>query len=258
MTDFENDRFQELDNDLGLGDVYDPLDQIALPDEGTDTPRYDPDEMLPMLSDSDSQHRLLAARAFCEIQDERAIPYLIPLLTDPSLQIRACAAYALGHNPSDLAVEPLIDQFHREPTSYVRKGLVWALGNYCDARAIPALVQAIKTDSSPVRLWAASALGRMGQVSYDAIIKAMPTLIEVMRQDEVAEIRSNCAWSVGQLCKDLPSNVVYATAIDALIETFAEDEDLGVRADARASLLGVGDARGLQVIEELERDDWFV
>jgi HEAT repeat protein len=98
----------------------------------------------------------------------------------------------------------------------------------------------------------------MADVSYDAVITAIPPLIEAMRQDAVAAVRSNCAWTVGQLCRELPSNVVYATAIDALLETFAEDEELGVREDARSSLLKVGDARGLQVIEELERDGFFL
>ncbi len=58
-----------------------------------------------------------------------------------------------------------------------------------------------------------------------------------------------------QLCRELPSNVVYAGAIDALIEALEEDQDLGVREDAKSSLLRVGDPpRGLQVIEELEMD----
>jgi HEAT repeat protein len=52
----------------------------------------------------------------------------------------------------------------------------------------------------------------------------------------------------------MPSNVVYATAVDALIETFAEDEDLGVKEDARAAILKLGDPRGIQVIEEIELD----
>ncbi len=65
-------------------------------------------------------------------------------------------------------------------------------------------------------------------------------------------MRSNCAWAIGQLCRELPSNVVYATAIDALLEALVEDEDLGVKEDAKAALLKVGDPRGLQTIEELQ------
>ena len=74
---------------------------------------------------------------------------------------------------------------------------------------------------------------------------------------QIADVRSNCAWSIGELCKDLPYNVVYATAIDALIETFADDEEFGVREDARAAILNLGDPRGLQVIEEIEREDLY-
>ena len=62
---------------------------------------------------------------------------------------------------------------------------------------------------------------------------------------------------LGQLGRELPSNVIYATAIDALIQAFAEDKDLGVREDTKAALLGVGDARGLQLIETLEQEGWF-
>jgi HEAT repeat protein len=97
----------------------------------------------------------------------------------------------------------------------------------------------------------------MAQVGYEAIISAIPPLIEGLRRDRIPAIRSNCAWSIGQLARELPSNVVYAGAIDGLIEAFVEDEDLGVREDARSALLKVGDPRALQLIEELEQEGWF-
>ena len=79
-------------------------------------------------------------------------------------------------------------------------------------------------------------------------------MIEAQRQDPVPAVRSNCAWALGQLCRELPSNVVYAVAIDALIEALEEDGDVGVKDDAKSSLLRVGDPRGLQIIEDLEMD----
>ncbi|QYO68205.1 HEAT repeat domain-containing protein [Leptolyngbya sp. 7M] len=97
---------------------------------------------------------------------------------------------------------------------------------------------------------------QMADVSYDVIISTLPPLIEGLRRDPVAAVRSNCAWSIGQLCRELPSNVVYAKAIDALIEAFAEDPEMGVREDAKTAVLKVGDTRGLQVIEELELEGW--
>lgn len=234
-----------------------PLDHIEPIGSESDEYKPDPEEMLPLLESSDTNQRMLAARAFCDLQDERAIPQLIRLLGDPCPLVRVSAAYGLGRNPSSSAVDALIVRYNDDWNGYVRKGVVWALGNCHDRRALETLIDALKTDISAVRLWAASALAQMASVSYEAVIAAIPPLIEAMRQDPMAAVRSNCAWALGQLCRELPSNVVYATAIDALIEVVVEDDDLGVREDARASLLGVGDPRGLQVIEELEQEGFL-
>lgn len=227
-----------------------PLDQM----EEAEVSRPDPEAMLLLLNAPQNQQRMLAARAFCDIEDDRAIPDLIRLLADPCPLIRVSAAYGLGRNPSSAAVDSLITQLKCDWNGHVRKGIVWALGNSRDRRSLDPLIDALKTDIAAVRLWAASALAQMSNVNYETVIAAIPSLIEALRRDPLAAVRSNCAWSIGQLCRELPSNVVYATAIDALLEAFAEDEELGVREDARSSLLKVGDPRGLQVIEEIERD----
>jgi HEAT repeat protein len=249
------------DDDLTVldieADLDDPLDQIPILEDEEATPKPKPDEMLPLLSAKDIQQRMLAARAFCELQDDRAIPPLITLLGDPCPLVRVSAAYALGRNHSPDAVEPLIHQYNQDWNGYVRKGVVWALGNCRDRRSLQTLTDAVKTDISAVRLWAASSLAQMATLGYDVIVAAIPPLIEGLRRDPVAAIRSNCAWSIGELCRELPSNAIYATAIDALIESFAEDEDMGVREDAKASMLKVGDARGLQMIEALEQEGWL-
>ena len=72
----------------------------------------------------------------------------------------------------------------------------------------------------------------------------------------IAAVRSNCAWSLGRLCRELPSNVVYATAVDALIQVLEEDLDIGVREDAKSALLKLGDPRGIQAIETLEAEGY--
>ncbi|MEO1093527.1 MAG: HEAT repeat domain-containing protein [Cyanobacteria bacterium J06638_28] len=248
------------DDDIILADpattLEDPLDQIAPSGETDGEPQYDPEEMLVLLDSSEAQQRMLAARAFCELEDVRAVPKLIGLLRDSCPLVRVSAAYALGKNRREDAIAPLIEQL-RDWNGYVRKGVVWALGNSHDATVLPSLIDALKTDIPAVRLWAASALAQMIHVSYEAVVTAVAPMIEVMRRDPIAAVRSNCAWALGQLSRELPSNVVYATAIDALIETFAEDDDLGVREDARTAILQVGDPRGLQIIEELEQDGWF-
>ncbi|YAF94979.1 MAG: HEAT repeat domain-containing protein [Nodularia sp. CChRGM 3473] len=249
------------EEDLSLLDAEEelesPLDKIKPLTAESEVAKPDPEVMLALLENSQPQQRMLAARAFCDIEDTRAIPHLIRLLTDTCPLVRVSAAYGIGRNPSPEAVEPLIIQLHKDWNGYVRKGVVWALGNCRDRRSLAPLADALRTDISAVRLWSASALAQMADVGYEAVVGAIPPLIEALVQDPVAAVRSNCAWTIGQLCRELPSNIVYATAIDALIQAFAEDQDLGVREDAKASLLGVGDPRGLQLIETLEQEGWF-
>lgn len=234
-----------------------PLDQLEPLTDESEVEKPNAELMLVLLENPQPQERMLAARAFCDLQDQRATPHLIHLLTDNCPLVRVSAAYGIGRNPAKEAVEPLIIQLNRDWNGYVRKGIVWALGNCRDHRSLAPLIDALKTDIPAVRLWAASALAQMTEVGYEAIVGAIPALIEALVKDPIAAVRSNSAWTIGQLCKELPSNVVYATAIDALIQAFAEDEDLGVREDTKAALLGVGDPRGLQLVETLEQEGWF-
>ncbi len=243
-----------LEDDTDLDCPVDELDTLAVLEANPEPLRPDPAEMLPLLTDRVTAQRMLAARAFCEIQDARAIPHLIQLLTDPCPLVRVPAAYALGRNPSTSAVEPLIAQLDRDWNGYVRKGIVWALGNCKDVRTIKPLLRSLKVDISAVRLWAASALGQAADLSYEAVIATVPPMIEALINDPLAAVRSNCAWSLGRLCRELPSNVVYATAVDALIQVLEEDPDLGVRDDAKSALLKLGDPRGIQAIENLESE----
>lgn len=250
---YDDDDLTALTTDA---DYESPLDRLG-PVEEPAQPQYDPEAMLLLLSAPTAQQRMLAARAFCELQDGRAVPRLIGLLQDACPLVRLSAAYALGRNRSEQAVDPLIRQLQQDWNGYVRKGVVWALGNSRDCRSLMPLIDALRMDIPAVRLWAATSLAQMVQLGYELVIAAIPPLIESMRRDEVSAVRSNCAWAVGELCRELPSNVVYATAVDALIEIFAEDDDLGVREDARAAVLKIGDARGLQTIEEIEQDGYF-
>lgn len=243
----KNDDLNLIDAELSSSPL-DRLDAAA----GAEIPPPDPEQMLVLLASEVSTERMLAARAFCEIKDSRSIPLLVKLLADPCPLVRVSTAYALGRNTDATTVEPLIDLLAKDFNGYVRKGIVWALGNSKDRRALQPLIHALKTDISAVRLWAASGLAQIATLDYEDIIAAMPPLISGLRRDNTSAVRSNCAWAIGQLCRELPSNVVYATAIDALIESLVEDEDFGVQDDARSAILKVGDPRGLQTIEELE------
>ena len=240
------------DNDIIINtEISSPLDRVDSA-VGSEIPPPDPERMLELLASNVASDKMIAARAFCEIEDRRSVGLLIDLLNDVCPLVRVSTTYALGRNTDKSAVEPLIDLLATDLNGYVRKGIVWALGNSKDRRAVEPLIHALKTDISAVRLWAASGLAQVAPLNYEDAIAAMPPLIQGLRRDATAAVRSNCAWAIGQVCRELPSNVVYATAIDALIESLVEDEDFGVKDDARSAILKVGDPGGLQMIEELE------
>ena len=123
---YDEDDLSILDEAVQLDS---PLDHLGALTADSESARPNPDEMLALLENPQTQQRMLAARAFCEIEDERATPHLIRLLTDACPLVRVSAAYAIGRNPIPEAVEALIQQLNRDWNGYVRKGVVWALGN---------------------------------------------------------------------------------------------------------------------------------
>lgn len=243
-----------IDEDIALLDIEasftSPLDR---PEE--ELPRPDPDEMLALLSSEVVLERMQAARAFCEIEDKRAIPLLIDLLQDECTLVRVSAAYALGRNPCTSAVQPLITKLNGEWNGYVRKGIVWALGTCRDPRALIPLISALQYDIAAVRLWAASALGQLGDLC------AIEPLTTALQSDRVAVVRSNCAWSLGKLLRlrvasNQHQDEIYHDALDALIGAL-EDDDLSVQDDAKATLRKLGDPRGLRVLEQIEIEQGY-
>ena len=226
-----------------------PLDEI-----GEAPPLPDADSMLLLLESDDTPQRMQAARAFCDIEEPKAVDRLIDLLSDECALVRVSAAYALGRNSAPRAVQPLIDTLNYDWNGYVRKGAVWALGNAKDSRALPALADVLKQDITAVRLWAASALG---QLSLPA---AVVPLLEALKDDPIAAVRSNCAWSLGRVLGvlglatgDASEQTLHQRAIAALISALS-DEDSSVRDDAQVALQRLGDPDGLEALAELEGD----
>ncbi len=226
-----------------------PLDEI-----GDAPPLPDADAMLQLLDSDDTPQRMQAARAFCDIEEPKAIDRLIELLSDECALVRVSAAYALGRNSAPRAVQPLIHALTYDWNGYVRKGAVWALGNAKDGRALPVLVDVLKQDITAVRLWAASALGQL------TLPAAVIPLLEALKDDPIAAVRSNCAWSLGRVLAALgfangddSERALHQQAIAALISAL-KDEDSSVRDDAQVALQRLGDPDGLEALAELEGD----
>ena len=85
----------------------DPLDEIETVEEEAIDVAAVCDWGLEQLAGGQDE-RLQGLRVFCEHRDPRAIPLLLPLLTSSCPIVRMSAVYALGRNPSPLAVGPLL------------------------------------------------------------------------------------------------------------------------------------------------------
>ena len=78
------------------------------------------EEMLTLLGSENVEQRILAARAFCEIKDSRAIPLLLEMLDHTCALERVSAIYALGHNSNSQTVAALISKLTNDWSGYVR------------------------------------------------------------------------------------------------------------------------------------------
>ena len=87
----------------------DPLDEIELEnnDEDLVNTSNECDLALKWLQ-SGNEERLQGLRVFCEHRDSRALPFLVPLLDEPSPVLRMSAVYALGRNPCQEAIHLLL------------------------------------------------------------------------------------------------------------------------------------------------------
>jgi HEAT repeat protein len=165
--------------------------------------------------------------------------------------VRVSAAYALGRNPDPSAVPVLIEALQWDWNGYVRKGVVWALGNARDLRALPVLILALRSDITAVRLWAASALGQLATRGR-RLPEISAALIEGLRRDGAAAVRSNCAWSLGQLGDHLATGSEAQACRQALKTALKTDPDLGVQDDAQIALEKWGEPEETEDSEEFD------
>jgi len=69
------------------------------------------DSLLLLLNNNDVTLRYLAALAFASVRDSNAISALVPLLQDPSEEVRTATAFSLGQIGSHRCEKPLIEAF---------------------------------------------------------------------------------------------------------------------------------------------------
>tara|TARA_B100000214_G_scaffold288400_1_gene217974 strand:- start:27 stop:836 length:810 start_codon:yes stop_codon:yes gene_type:complete len=214
----------------------DPLDEIDLDKTKDDlvNSSKECDLALKWLQ-SGNEERLQGLRVFCEHRDSRALPFLIPLLEEPSPVIRMSAVYALGRNPCPQAIDVLLHLLRFDSNAYVRKATAWSLGNYSDTSVLQPLIDSLKQDVAAVRLWASSSLAEVGLNSTESSFPAANQLLESLKVDGEPLVRSNCIWSLGRLYNFL-SEEIKIQIVDTFISVLLNDGEPSVRYEARIAL----------------------
>jgi len=246
-----NDEYQNLSNE-GLANLAidpdvlarelaaqlagDPLDEIELDkiDGDLGNSSKECDLALKWLQ-SGNNERLQGLRVFCEHRDPRALPFLLPLLDEPSPVVRMSAVYALGRNPCPKAIDLLLHLLKFDSNAYVRKATAWSLGNYPDAPVLEPLINALKQDVAAVRLWASSSLAEVGLNSAESSAQAANQLLESLQIDGESLVRSNCIWSLGRLY-GLLSAEIQMLIVETFISVLLNDREPSVRYEARTAL----------------------
>ena len=214
----------------------DPLDEIELDktDEDLVNSSKECDLALKWLQ-SGNEERLQGLRVFCEHRDPRALPFLVPLLDEPSPVVRMSAVYALGRNPCPRAIDLLLHLLRFDSNAYVRKATAWSLGNYPDAPVLKPLINALKQDVAAVRLWASSSLAEVGLNTAESSLPAATQLLESLEVDGEPIVRSNCIWSLGRLYNLLEEEMKIHIE-ETLISVLLNDREPSVRYESRTVL----------------------
>ena len=225
-----------LERELAAQLAGDPLDEIELDkiDGDLGNSSKECDLALKWLQ-SGNNERLQGLRVFCEHRDPRALPFLLPLLDEPSPVVRMSAVYALGRNPCPKAIDLLLHLLKFDSNAYVRKATAWSLGNYPDAPVLEPLINALKQDVAAVRLWASSSLAEVGLNSAESSPPAANQLLESLQVDGEPIVRSNCIWSLGRLY-GLLSAEIQIQIVETFISVLLNDREPSVRYEARTAL----------------------
>ena len=225
-----------LAKELNAEIVVDPLDEIEMNEIGSDNSKAHAEcEAGLKWLEKGHEERLQGLRIFCEYRDSRALPLLVPLLTEPCPVERMSAVYALGRNPCPEAVDTLIKILQQDSNAYVRRASAWSLGNYANHPVLQPLVNSLHKDVAAVRLWASSSLAEVGSSSYDNAQNAARELLLGLQIDGESGVRSNCIWSLGRLYS-LINDSLQEEMIETIITVLLHDAEPSVRYEARISL----------------------
>jgi HEAT repeat protein len=184
-----------------------PLDQEA--PRGRLRDRYRAPQSAQKLNDNvrklksdDATERLQAVRGLGEINEPKAIEYLVAAASDPDMRIRIKAIDTLGQIKAKDATPPLVQQlFMRDTDLGTKQRILACLGKIGDTTATGPIMDFLARDIDPgLRGNAIFALGDIGDPqaipALEAIARDGDPLLRGVAADSVRKIRERPAPSV--------------------------------------------------------------
>ena len=159
-------------------------------------------EKLRSTDDPELRREIHLALASIGPDAKAAVPVLIENLSDENPKVRSSAAYALGKigPAAQKAESALRERFANDDDRFVRLSAIWALlhvrpGDQRIARrALPLLIEALKSDRPDVRFEAAATLGELGPIARGAI-----AALESLRNDRDEAVRAVAQEAISKL-----------------------------------------------------------
>ncbi len=172
--------------------------------------------------------------------DNAGIEMLIVAAQDQNVEIRRCAAAALGKTHNKKAVESLItmlddDDWRTQRNAVIGLGEIGEIGEIAAKKAVPHLTTLlIPADGIAPAIWtvrgnAAIALGRIGD------LEAIPLLVQSLK-DEDSFIRASAAEALGRLKQDTDEVDEIVVPLIGLLN----DTDSSVQEAAVSALIRIG------------------
>ncbi|WP_147383201.1 peptidylprolyl isomerase [Pontibacter oryzae] len=135
-------------------------------------------ELLPYLSNANSDYRAQAALAFASVQDTVALPALQSLLADSAAAVRKASAYAIGQTGHASAEDALIRSIGTEQKPAVQAEQLEALGKVATTKGADFLAKYNATNPTAIagQAWGLYRTGLRQQHTPQAVEKAVELL----------------------------------------------------------------------------------
>jgi HEAT repeat protein len=184
------------------------------------------------LKDGDGHVRALAAKGLAGIGDTEMVSKILPLLSDPFMDVQESAVEALVALEDGIDVEYLLDGLS-DNNARIRRNCSLALGKINALESVGSIGFLVKDAEVEVRKAAVSALSMINDPENIRFLMIALT-------DEISDIRIAAAYALGSVCT--------TEATDALI-LLLSDPDEAVRVAAAKALGVVSDSRAFKSLK---------